>query len=229
MNSVAIIGLAKFSLPPQETLKDFDVVWTINNAHSAYSYDTDLIIAMDDFGRDYKTHQNYVQGIVYSGNPVLSTKPDERWPAVEAYPLQKVYDWLLGFHPEPERILDNSCNYALAYAMYLGMTALQKEKDPIGIFGFDWVQRYKKIDLDCAVLRWADAGYDAPDWFKYYEADVLARRRPGEPGVESFHFLFGIARARGVMVYMAYNTTILNQDRDRFFYGYHEQPEIKRD
>ena len=222
MSSVLIIGLAKWSLPTEETLKVFDAVWTINNAHSAYDYETDLIIAMDDFGRDYKTHQKYVENIVYSDKPVLSTKPDKRWPNVEAYPLQKVYDWLLAFHPEPERILDNSCNYAFALA-------LQKEKDPIGIYGFDWVQRYKKIDLDCAMLRWADAGYDAPGWFKYYEADVLARRRPGEPGVESFHFLFGIARARGITIEIAASTTILNQDRDQFFYGYHEQPEIKRD
>lgn len=84
----------------------------------------------------------------------------------------------------------------------------------------------KKIDLDCAMLRWANAGYDAPDWFKYYEPDVLARRGPGEPGVESFHFLFGIARARDVTIHLSDRTTVLNYDRDRFFYGYQEQPGI---
>ena len=221
MSSVAILGLAKWSLPPQEMLTEFDEIWTINNADSAYGYETDLIIAMDDFGRDYKTHPKYVSDIVNAGVPVLSTKPDERWPSVEAYPLQEVFDWLLQFHSEPELILDNTCNYAFAMA-------LKQKKTMIGIFGFDWVQPYKKIDLDCAMLRWANDGYDPPDWFKYYEGDVLARRRPGEPGVESFHFLFGIARALEVDFNFAANTTILNHDRDRFFYGYEEQPKIDR-
>ena len=221
MTSVAILGLAVWSLPDQEMLTEFDEIWTINNSDSAYGYKTDLIIAMDDFGRDYKNHPRYVDKIVNAGVSVLSTKPDERWPNVEAYPLQEVYDWLLQFHDEPELILDNSCNYAFALA-------LLRETDPIGLFGFDWVQPYKQIDLDCAALRWADKGYDAPDWFKYYERDVLARRQPGEPGVEAFHFLFGIARARNVDFMFADNTTILNQDRDRYFYGYQEQPKIDR-
>ena len=217
MSSVIILGLAAWSLPNE--CHGYDEVWTINNAHSAYGLETDLIIAMDDFGRDFKTHPDYVREMVDSGIPVLSTKEDERWPTVKAYPLQEVCDWLSEFYPEPERILDNTCNYAFALALKQG-------RNPIGIYGFEWVNRYKQVDLDCAMLRWKDNGFDPPDWFKYYEADVLARRRPGEPGIESFHFLFGVAMARGVELVMGESRTILNHDRDRFFYGYHEQPNV---
>ena len=217
MSSVAIIALANWSQPQE--LADFDEVWTINNAHRIYGHKSDLIIAMDDFGRDWKTHESYVREMTESGIPILSTKADERWPTVTPYPIREVYNFLKAFWNEPNYLLDNSCNYAFAYALY-------RKIEKIGIFGFDWENQYRLIDLDCAMARWRSDGYDPPDWFKYYHPDVLARRRPSEPGVEAFHFLLAVAMSQGIQMCFAETTTIMNVDRDKFLYGYHEQPDV---
>jgi hypothetical protein len=133
---------------------------------------------------------------------------------VEAFPLQEVCDFLTPFYPEPWRILDNTCNYAFALALTRGY-------EQIGVYGFDWCMPYKDADLECSLVRFEHDGYgDVPDWFKYYHPSIMTPRRPREPGIEAFHFLLGLAMGLNRTVDFSSRTTILNKDRDKFFYGY---------
>ena len=217
---IAIVGCLHTTIPRLEELSDCDEVWTINNSHDAYGLPTDMIIAMDDLERDEDMTPKYVKAIVSAGVPVLSTGKKDKWPSVEPFPLQEVHDFLKQYYPEPCRLLDNSCNYALALALARGHT-------PIKLFAVDWCHPYKEGDLACGTLRWKFKGYgDSPDWFKYYDDFVLSRRMPGEPGIEAFHFLLGMAAVLGTEVEIAGPTAVLNMDRDRYFYGYQEQPDI---
>lgn len=217
--SVAIVALASFSQPTKVDLGLYDEIWTVNNAHDHYNVKTDLIIAMDDLERDENVHPEYVNAIVNAGVPVLSTGAKEKWPNVEAYPLQQVCDFLRQYHAEPWLILDNTVNYAFALAL--------TNAEFIGIYGADWCPRYRPNDLADSLKYFAEDGYHGvPDWFKYYHPLLMVPRRPTEPGIESFHFLFGIATAIGKQIVMSETTTTLNKDRDKFFYGYQEQPHV---
>ena len=220
MKSVAIIALASWSQPHEDDLGQFDEIWSINEGHSIYGHKPTLIIAMDDLERDEARHPEYVKTIVDAGVPVLSTGTNKKWPSVEPYPLQEVCDFLSKYWDRPENVLDNTCNYAFSLALARGY-------GKIAIYGFDWCLPYKNPDLALASRRWDDKGYGhAPGWFKYYDGEVVTKRRPREPGIEGFHFLLGLARSSDITIILSEDTTILNHDRDRFFYGYQEQPEI---
>ena len=215
--SVAIGGLAPWSQVDIFDRGGYDEIWAINNGSVHYDYKPDLIIAMDDFDRDMKHHEDYVLSIVNAGVPVLSTEDSKRWPNVKAYPLKRIAEFL---GPNAPWILDNTCNYALALALADG-------HDRIGVFGIDWCHPYDESDLECAHVRWRHKGYGhAPDWFKYYERDVVAARRHTEPGGDSFHYLMGLAKGMGVEIEIMGDSTLLNRDRDRFFYGYQDAPNV---
>ena len=219
--SVAICALVEQTIPPASKLCEFDETWTINNTHSRHGLKTDLIIAMDDLERDEETHPDYVDAIIGAGVPVLSTEPKKRWPSVEAFPLQEVCNFISPYFHEPWRVLDNSVNYAFALALARGYKN-------IGIFGVDFCAPYTDADLACSLVRFDDMGYpNAPDWFKYYHPSILTPRRPRKPGIESFHFLYGLAMGLGRQLHMSSKTTLLNYDRDKFFYGYQKQPNVK--
>ena len=216
---LAIVALSANSQP--EDLDGYDEVWTINECHQRYGWKPTLIIALDDLERDQEMHPEYVDCIVNAGVPVLSTEAKEQWPNVEAYPLKEVCDWLREHaYPLPEKLLDNTCNYAFALA-------LTREYKKIGLFGFDWCNRDSDVNIECARVRWEHKGYgEAPDWFKYYEDLIVQARRSGEPGIEAFHFLLGMACSHGIEIHLMDSTTVLNMDRDNFFYGYQEQPNV---
>lgn len=219
IDEVAIVGLAGWTQPDSRTdMAAFDHVWAINNAADIYDFDCDLIIALDDFGRDEKTHPKYVDTIVNAGVPVVSTQKFRKWPNVIPYPLKQV---VKQYQDEFDvcLVLDNTVNYAF-------LLALSRGAKTIHIFGCDWSQRYNWIDLGCAKLRWKCQGVDAPDWFKYYEPNVIAQRRHSEPGGDSFHFLMGYALGKGVSVKLHSRTTLLNKDRNKFYYGYQKQPSV---
>jgi len=216
--TLAIVALSHSM--PDEHEEDFDAIWTINNAHDHWRIHTDRIIAMDDLERDEFTHPEYVKSIVDAGVPVLSTEPKKKWPSVEAYPLQKVCDFLKSYTEKPWRLLDNTCNYALALAMAEGYR-------DISAFGVDWCHPYKEADLACALVRFKHQGFkNPPDWFKYYHPSLMLPRRNAEPGSEAWHFLMGVASATGVDVWLPDGSTITNSDRDKFFYGYQGQPNV---
>ena len=193
-------------------------IWSINNSHAAWKregiiYKPDLIIAMDDLRRDEIKHPDYVEEIVTAGCPVLSTHDSEKWETVKAFPLDTVYKVFTNTH-----LFDNTINYAF-------MLALVKGYKEITFHGTDFVSPDSKKLLSKAGVNWLKRGYrDVPDWFKYYDEDVIHWRGGNEPGVESFHYLMG--RAEGVKMFFAKGSTALNMDRDSFFYGYQEQPEI---
>ena len=97
----------------------------------------------------------------------------------------------------------------------------------IGLFGYDFCKPFRPNDLRhrFAALYWERDGYkDIPDWFKYYHREVV--RGAVEPGLESLHYLLGLAEGMGVRVRIHGHSSVLNMDRDKFFYGYQEQPKL---
>lgn len=217
--SLVIIALAGWDIPG-DCDTAFDAVWTINNAHAHWCVQSQRIIAMDDLERDETTHPDYVKDIVNAGVPVLSTEAKEKWPSVEAYPLQKVCDYLKQYDERPWLLLDNTCNYALALAMAEGWKK-------ITALAVSWCLPYKRVDLACSLVRFRAGGLrNPPDWFKYYHPGLMTARKNLEPGSEAFHFLMGIAAATGIKIELSSETTVKNMDRDKFFYGYQEQPDV---
>ncbi len=216
---LCIVGLSNISYR-EATVRAADEVWCVNNASDIYKLEPDLIIAMDDFERDEDTHPAYVSSIVNSGFPILSTEAKPQWPNVTAYPLQEVCEYLEEFHSEPWQLLDNTCNYILALAM-------ARDYRNISVTGVDWCHPYRPIDLEISKLVFKYDGFkNIPDWFKYYNPSIMGPRRNAEPGSESWHFLLGVAAARDIGITMEYTTTLMNKDRDKYFYGYQHQPEV---
>lgn len=217
-SSVAICAMAKTG---QIDVSDYEMVIGINNTHVHVDIDPDLIIAMDDLKRDEKPHPDYVDAIVRYGCPVLSTRKFRKWPNVEPYPLERVAKWVSRqFKLPADKLLD--CSISCAIALCLSKTVAK-----IGLSGVDLTPHYRQVDLECAMIRFKHRGYArAPDWFKYYEDDVLAFRRPREPGWESIHALIGFGMARGVDFEFGGDTTLFNMDRERFYYGYNGVPKI---
>ena len=205
-------------------------VWAINNA-GMWFHDIDLIIAMDDFKRDSKTHPKYVKALTERGRPVLTCTAYEEYPALEEYPIKEVLEYL-GCYPEytapvfkdvfpTHHPLDNSCNYALAYAMYRGM----KE---IHLYGFEFRSRYTEASLMLAEKFAKDKyGPDVPDWFKFYMKDYMPHAQ--EPGETNCCWLLGVCRERGINIKLTSGTTLLGHDLPRFYYGYQIQPDLKNE
>ena len=219
MKSVAIRALAECSQPVSGTAW-YDQTWAINNAGYAYGFLPDLIVAMDDLQRDWDSghHEAYVEAIVNTGCKVYSARSHEQWPTVEPYPLKEVLD-KLGMRPSHWSLFDNSCCYALALALARGF-------ERIGLYGFDFVRPYDKMDLKVENFRWKLKGYDCPDWFAYHAENVVWKRAPQEPGYESLHWWIGFGTAKGVEIELGPNTAIMNRDRTPHFYGYQEQPDL---
>lgn len=209
-----IVGCASWCPPTNNLDWTGGEIWSINNAHAAWFrreiyYKPDLIIALDDLRRDEIKHPDYVQEIVDAGCPVLNTHNSRKWKNVTAYPLKKVWKMF------PSRsFYDNTINYAFMLALY-------EEYDHIKFHGCDFVPPYDRHLLRKWKANWAKRGYhDLPEWFKYYDEDVIHWRGGTEPGVENFHVLLGYAMAAGVRVDFAKGSTAANRDRDPFFYGY---------
>ncbi|KKK79150.1 hypothetical protein LCGC14_2836400 [marine sediment metagenome] len=191
-------------------------VWAINNA-GMWFHDIDLIIAMDDFKRDSKTHPKYVKALTNRGVPVLTCTAHEEYPSLQEYPTAEVMEYLRvnpDFAPHP---LDNSCNYALAYAMYLGMTEIH-------LYGFEFrAAMTKKAYIEAQKYAMERYGR-VPEWFGFYMKEWLPR--PGEPGEESCHWLLGLCHGRGIKIRCSEDTTLLSASLPKFFYGFQDQPDL---
>ena len=191
-------------------------VWAINNA-GMWFHDIDLIIAMDDFKRDSKTHPKYVKALTGRGIPVLTCTAYKQYPSLEEYPLKEVLDYL-GIDPGHPHPLDNSCNYALAYAMYKGM----KE---IHLLGYEFRKTWSANNLyDAEIFAKAKYGENVPSWFKYYMKDYMPRSQ--EPGENSCCYLLGLCKGRNISIRISYGTTLMNADLPHFYYGYQDQPKL---
>lgn len=209
--SVVILGCTMQNYPPGRFPTDWTERWGINNCWCEYHEQADdaekltRIIAMDDLKRDSHTHPDYVKAITTAGIPVITCTAYDEWPCTQDYPLGAVL-------PHIGRCrLDNSINYALALAMYEGF-------DRIGLFGCE----FTKIDAD-----WIDRDMSPnPPWFTFYQDDAILHRRGREPGVETLMYLLGICDGRGIDVVVPDGSTIFDQDRPNFFYGYQEQPKL---
>jgi len=196
-----------------------DAVWCINNAHASYHIKPDLIVAMDSLQRDVKLHPQYVREITTAGVPVLSSVVSPKWPAVKLYPLNAVIK-KIGLGQFARHVLDNTVNYTIALAIAAGVKEIR-------LYGCDFGHGYEKKDLAMSLYAFKLDGYhNPPDWFKYYNRIIQPARAFGEPGGESQHFLLGIAHQRGIKIVLADDATTLNNDRDRFFYGYQHQPRL---
>lgn len=219
MKSVCIRACEQRTQPL--TTKGWDAVWAVNNAHAAYEFKPDLIIAMDDLQRDWDSghHELYVTAIVNAGVPVYSARSHKQWPSVEPYPLKKVLKSLKMSRNE-WWLFDNTVNYSIALALALGYQR-------IGLFGCEFVQPYNHTDLLTENFRWKLKGYDCPDWFAYHARSTVWSRAPAEPGYESLHWWIGYAQAKGFNIALPKtDSAICNLDRVPHFYGYQEQPDI---
>ena len=203
------------------------VKWGINNGPPHYDIKVDRIIAMDDFRRDKEAdpESGYVESIVNYGVPVTCPMCYPEWPSTRAYPIKLVLERL----KLPKRVLSNTNCYALAYAMFLGY-------EKINLYGVDFGQRDGKfwdemleewIDtLDYARLSWGNRGYkNQPDWFKYYHPKTVEMRRPGEPGLDGMCYLLGMCNVMGIKTFIPPGSSLLDNDRPEFLYGYQEQPD----
>jgi hypothetical protein len=191
--------------------EQFGDIIGINNSHHAYDFKPTLIIAMDDLQRDLKTHPDYVSQIVDEGVPVLTADPHD-FPNCWSYPVKEVVDYLKW--PEASRVLDNTCNYAIAYCLMKGYREIH-------LIGYQWVHPDIDITIEAAESQCSE---NDPDWVKYYRGPLI--RKPSEPGQESCAFLIGLGCGMGVDIDMTYSVGLFDRDRPAFFYGYQEQPDI---
>lgn len=215
-SSVAICAMARTG---QLDVSGYEYVIGINNTHVQCDINPDMIIAMDDLKRDEKVDPKYVDAIVNKGCPVLSTRKFRKWPSVEPYPLEDVTRWLkrkTGL--PPHTLLDCSISFAIALCV-------RHLVPKVGLSGIDLTPPYNKTDLDCGLLRFQHKGYkNPPEWMRYYDDRVLLERRPREPGWSEIHYLIGFGTALGVKFEWAADSTILESDRDKFYYGYNRSP-----
>ncbi len=197
--------------------KPTNEVWAINNA-GMWFHDIDLIIAMDDFKRDSKTHPQYVHRLTTRGVPILTCTTYPEYPLLREYPTSGVMAYLdvdPDWAPHP---LDNSCNYALAYAMYLGFTEIH-------LYGFEFKTSItRKAYIEAQKYAMDKYGRNTPDWFGFYMKDWMPKAQ--EPGEESCHWLLGLCHGRGINVRLTDGTTLVSAHLPRFFYGYTKQPDI---
>ena len=195
-------------------------VWGINNCWTQHKdvakARPDLIIAMDDLQRDWRDgHRKYVNSIVGAGCPVLTATAYAKWSATKYYPLTEVVKTIWGEdHQTASKVLANTCGYALALAIV-------RNRNPIRLFGFEFVNPDKPWNLYRAKRL---VKKHQPDWFRFYQKPMF--RNVTEPGVEGLLWLLGYAAARGIDVWIPETSTLLNLDRDDFFYGYQEQPKL---
>ena len=211
---VTIVAYGHTVRPYLKEIRQAGEVWAINNSHAAHDYLPDRIIAMDDLERDEPEYPRYVREIVHAGVPVYTATAYPKWDKTVAYPLREVMDSLGLRRRLAQAVFSNTCCYALALALH-------EKRDPIRLYGFDFERP------DCGTLVEGQRMLlkeGKPDWFVYYFRDMV--RWPTEPGIHGLTFLLGLAHERGIEVHFPRESTLMDLDRDPFFYGYQDQPEI---
>ena len=191
-------------------------VWGINNCWTQQKIKPTVIIAMDDLQRDWRDgHRKYVNSIVNVDCQVVTARAYPRWPTTRSYPLSEVILTIWGGDVRlASKVLGNTCSYAIALAII-------RNRNPIRLFGFEFVNPDKPWSLYRAKRL---VKKHQPDWFRFYQKPMF--RSVTEPGVEGVLWLLGYAAARGIDVWIPETSTLLNLDRDDFFYGYQEQPRL---
>ena len=213
--------MASTGQPRNNELDDYETIIGINNTHAVNKFvKPDLIVAMDDLERDVSVEPEYVKAITEQGCPVLSTRSFEQWPNVQPYPLDEVVNWLEDEVCQGDlpacKFLDNSINYAIALCLARGVKK-------IGLSGVQLTAPYRERDLSRATSRWKKRGYGhAPWWFRYYDRQVLKNRFAQEAGWEAMHCLIGFGLAKGVWFEWGSDASIMNSDREDFYYGYND-------
>ena len=214
---VTIVAYGHTVRPYLKEIRLADEVWAINNSHAAHDYLPDRIIAMDDLERDEPDYPRYVREIVHAGVPVYTATAYPKWDKTIAYPLKEVMD-SLGFRKRlAQAVFSNTCCYALALALH-------EKRDPIRLYGFDFEAPDTGTMMQVNRMLLPDG---KPDWFVYYSQGMT--RRPTEPGIHGLTFLLGLAHERGVEVHFPHESTLMDWDRDAFFYGFDQQPDISDD
>lgn len=210
--AVSIVGFGRsvYEFPASGA----EMVWSINDASRVHWYiGPDMVVAMDDWKRDVRIDPKYVEFISSLGVPVCGTKAYKQWPCLFAYPVKEV----VGMLGRPW--LDNTCSYALALAIYLGI----KE---INLYGFDfWTRDTAGAIYDATEVAKEKYG-KVPAWFAYYMSACTERRRLMEPGGECVSYLIGFARGRGLKVNVPAGTALMDLDREQYLYGYERQPDF---
>ena len=189
-----------------------DEVWTINHgAH--FLKDIDMVLAMDDPRHKHKEYGNYIPKICEQGVPIVTSTP-RTYANMYEYPLREIVNdldlwhfdlWASGVDASHPMTINNSCAYALAYALWLGCTK-------IWLYGFDFGSRPQVRDIR--------------DGDPYWRAHHLPANMKvvAEPGEDMVTFFLGYAHAKGVKVRIAPGTHLMNQDIEGYYYGYFDKP-----
>jgi hypothetical protein len=215
--AVTLIGFGHTVRPHLSTIRQAEEIWAINNSHAEYGYTPDRIIAMDDLRRDEPIFPRYVREIISARVQVYTATAYPEWINTVSYPLADVIATLGLSKRMAQAAFSNTWCYALALAMHEG-------RKVVHCYGADFEPPDSMTDVEYARSRLKD---EHPDWFVYYHPRLL--RAPTEPGIHGFTFLLGVAHERGVAVHFAAGSTVMDLDRDAFFYGYSQQPEIADD
>ncbi len=188
-----------------------DSVYTINRMGIVLQ-DVDITFRMDDMqgmiddkvAEEYNNMEKYQQNILARGMVMTSISNTS---AVE-YPLTEVcksLDVAVNSVIAP-RILNNTYNYAVAYALSQKYTDLY-------LFGHD----FYLPDGDLKEQK-------GPWWRRYLYDEGL--RRASEPGAEGLAFLIGWAHAKKRGIHQHLGTAFMDGDRPAYYYGYWEQPDV---
>ena len=213
-SGVTIAAYGHTVRPYLDEIRQAKEVWAINNSHAAHDYLPDRIVAMDDLERDEPDYPRYVREIVHAGVPVYTATAYPKWPMTVAFPLKEVMDSLGLRKRLAQAAFSNTCCYALALAIH-------ERRAPVRLYGFDFERPDYGSMVEAQRMLLKEG---KPDWFVYYSRDMV--RWPTEPGIHGLTFLLGLAHERGVEVHFPRLSTLMDWDRDAFFYGYQEQPEI---
>ena len=214
-HGLCIVGFGESRLPWES--EEYDETWAINEVvRITPGLKPDIIVAMDDWERDNRIDPDYVSFISGLNVPVVSSAAYPKWPCLTAYPLKAVIAFI-GY----DRCFDNSICYAFALALFL------RKFGEITLLGCDfWTKDDGKAIR--AAKKAVGKRYGAvPEWFKYYQPVITRGRRLTEPGGDSLSLLIGLSAAHQIKVFIPKGTRLLNLDRDRYFYGYTKQPELR--
>lgn len=212
IKSVAIVGTGQTGHQfahhtMSELKKPVAKVWGINRV-PLYLKHVDMGIAMDDhiWMNKKANFPGVREALLKLDTPIMTTTSYGQKNYVE-YPLKRVLKAIPYFQG---RFLDNSINYALALAI------TQKIKH-IYLWGCDF---QKPDSIDCEI----DRRETIPTWRTYYKDEFMAG--DCEPGGRWIYFLMAVAYERKLIIHLPHYGTLAGMHREKFFYGFLEQPEI---
>jgi len=185
-----------------------DELWTINRG-AFWLKNVNITFSMDSFKiREETFGEVAIRRFADIGHKLYTSEHDPNYPLADIYPLKEIIDDLPWGGIEPNKVLNNSVNYALAYAIYRKVTHLR-------LYGCEFAIRPRDIQEDEP---------HQPHWHKWYMEENLPH--VCEPGVEGATFLLGVAAAKGVEIYIPATSTLLDHDLPPFYYGYRDDTPV---